>query len=866
MSAAISLGMPLMVTQDLVLQGMSLVSAVDQLNHIFRLIVLFPLLPILSFFLVFFFATLPYASPASYTPAYTLRGVFMQLLCLFSAKSVPQDYDVRAPQEHLGDAMVVQYRSEAEIVKSFVEADLSESRSFQPSHVSTQRSLERLWLADRSEEVMIFTYENNDSSTVKQSTKRNMQTQPDAHKRVFKFESRNPLWEQTYRKIRTFECTECGYGGLKNPHSRVSVREDLGQLLGGATVVVEPYLLPPPRCHLSRICQKMDILHELCDHMSDETVRAFKAAYPPLCSFLERTQLLEKRQLRCFFLGTPIDECTLGIGVNYDARTQTLSSGLDLLSEEAFVKFGVRRSIRKQEFSFFLPLALTKPHFARAKSRIYECLKTLNAEIALHERRRVVTPVLSTNPLPSRATSVTTHAVTRSAASTIISRPGAGSPGVRSFASDLESINVLFKLMNDLIKQYTRTAESILDAPSWSQRESLELSAENVQSLLGAAERSMPGYWRLMHLLVQLCKDDPNIAREARHRVKDFIDNENRRSKHYEPDLGELLIVASLVFICQDEKILTIANTRQSLLVVNAPSQAQASTSSAPQTQATSTIQPRHRYSLRHQGSQAQVAPPTRTHPYPTHRRVTRATSAAPPPITVPAAVAASVSAQNRAMRGSSPARPATQLPPECITPATTATSQDSDLIRWKDHFAGPFLQEALTRCTPAVLESCPDLQFLEAPVPGGSSYRLSRTFQHSRMTFRLLAFQVSLIAVFSHFETAPLTAPDSHLSRCFGQPSDRALLVVTEEMKSVFRMSSWRDFFAKCQYDKGRNWSDEELSAALRECVKESERKGYHENRAKAGDPARRLAQVREKKEKDWKRDNARRMRGLRG
>jgi len=782
----------------------------------------------------------------------------MQLLCLFSAKCVPQDYDVRMPQEHLGDATVVQYRSEAEIVKSFVEAGLSESCPFQPSHVNAQRSLERLWLADRSEEVKIFTYENSDSGKVKQTTKRDMQAQPDAHKRVFKFESRNPLWEQTYRKIRIFECPECGYGSLKHPHSK-----ERKQSLGGPTVVIEPYLVPPSRCRLSRICQRMDVLQELCGYMSDETVRAFKAAYPPLRSFFEQTQLLEKRQLCCFFLGTPIDECTLGIGINYDARTQTLSSGLDLVSEEAFVKFGVRRSIRKQEFSFFLPLALTKPHFVRAKPRIYECLKTLNAEVALHERRRVVTPVLSTNALPSRATSVSPHTVARSAAASTISRPGAGSPGVRSFASDLESVNVLFKLMNDLIKNYTRTVESILDAPAWSQREAAELSAEDVQSLLGVAERSMPGYWKLMHLLVQLCKDDPNIAREARHRVKDFIDNENRRSKQYEPDLGELLIVASLVFICQDEKILTTANIRpQTLLVVNAPPQAQASTSSAPQTQAVSTTQLRHRYVLRRQGSQAQVAPPTRTHPYPTHRRVTRATSAAPPPINVPPAVAASVAAQSRG----SPPPPTTQLPPEPVAPATAATPQDSDLIRWKDHFAGPFLQEALTRCMPSVLESCPDLQFLEARAPGGSAYRLSRTFQHSRSTFRLLAFQVSLIAVFSHFETTPITAPDSHLSRYFGQPSDRALLVVTEEMKSVFRMSNWRDFFGKCQYDKGRNWSDEELSAALRDCIKESERKGYHENRAKAGDPARRLAQVREKKEKDWKRDNARRMSGLRG
>ena len=77
----------------------------------------------------------------------------MKLLCLFFAKRVPQDYDVRAPQEHLGNAMVAQYRSEAEIVKSFVDAGLSESRPFQSSYVDTQRTLERLWLADRSEEL-----------------------------------------------------------------------------------------------------------------------------------------------------------------------------------------------------------------------------------------------------------------------------------------------------------------------------------------------------------------------------------------------------------------------------------------------------------------------------------------------------------------------------------------------------------------------------------------------------------------------------------------------------------------------------------------------------------------------------------------
>jgi hypothetical protein len=49
------------------------------------------------------------------------------------------------------------------------------------------------------------------------------------------------------------------------------MREDREQLLGGTIVVVVPYrpaASPPP-------LQDMDILHELCDYMSDETVRAF---------------------------------------------------------------------------------------------------------------------------------------------------------------------------------------------------------------------------------------------------------------------------------------------------------------------------------------------------------------------------------------------------------------------------------------------------------------------------------------------------------------------------------------------------------------------------------------------------------------
>jgi hypothetical protein len=50
----------------------------------------------------------------------------------------------------------------------------------------------------------------------------------------------------------------------------------------------------------------------------------------------------------------------------------------------------------------------------------------------------------------------------------------------------------------------------------------------------------MPGCWELMYQLVQLCKDDPNIAHEARHRGKDFIDDE----------VGEINIMSPISASC----------------------------------------------------------------------------------------------------------------------------------------------------------------------------------------------------------------------------------------------------------------------------------------------------------------------------
>ncbi|KAG8833886.1 hypothetical protein FRC17_009928 [Serendipita sp. 399] len=792
-----------------------------------------------------------------YTPGYTLRGVFKQILSVFSSSFITDNYGIRG--EHLGKATISHFASEADLVRPFRQQHPLGDRKSPYPYIESEAHLEKIWNSDRSEDVLLMTYESEDGSLVRQLTKKSMMRdqQPRSStsplisashnatpnprstrastptKRIFKFESRSPFWERTRRKIQAFEkCDECGYGSLDMPH--YSPKGIIPTMQGSAKPsegerITPPYMAAARTNQLSRL--KMDTLQVLCEFLSDESLRALRLAYRPVDQFLVRTNFMRKRQLRCFYLAstfqeTPYVEDTpdalsiMGMGIQRDPTTNRLSSDTLLdgyLSEAAFQKCGVRRTVRKKPFGFFLPLALNHRHFKQIRPRIYECLRTLSADVAKADPRgRGFSPGSRDNTAPAKSTRAATA---RLGAAPGYVRGTTPALNVKSAAqADIESVNVLYKLLNDVIMTYMRTVEGILDMPHASIKRRQMLSPHTIPAeddpihhpLAHAAQQFLPIYWQVFHLLISLCRDNPAILKAAHARVRQFIEHKDKRSKEYEPELGELVVAAALVFACQDEGLLPEALALPDL---DQPS---------PLPERLSRHREREKESQSSQGG--------------TGRRYDLRT-----PV----------------VHTTRSARTASQT----VAPPTT---NPDPYIRWSDHFAGPLLQETMTRGVKEILAQSPDLQWLET---GVSQYRIARTFQHMRSQFRLVALQVSMLAVFSYYETQrPTGAPvvphpaQTHLDRVFGNPPPEAIATLTEEVKAIHRLSSWGDFFTKVQYKNGRNWSDEELSAGLRQCILLSEQRGYHANSDSHGEARRRLFDTRERKEKEWKREHEKR------
>ena len=778
-----------------------------------------------------------------YTPAYTLRGFFKQLLSIFSSKAVYNSFNMSSVRHRhdLGHAIITHYVNEAEMLFPFRQPGSLSSRSAPYPYTESESHLEKLWNEDKSEEVVMLTYQSEDGNDVKQCTKKGMMRDPPGPqeserqeappqvqtpslrastrvKRIFKFECLNPQWQRARDRVAAYVCDECQLGPSNVP------RWPIVDAPKPDSTSVVPYMIPAGSNQLARL--RMDLLQVLCEHMPDESLHALAAAYSPVRDFLQRTNFIRKRQVRCFYLASHFEETpgadsipepamVMGMGVALDRRTNRLScdSIVDgFLSEAAYNSCGVRRSARKTDFTFFLPAVLNFEHFVQIKPRIFDALKTLSAEVSLTDPRRRANisrygpDAASTDPRPARGT--TPHVMTRSAAQ-----------------ADLDSVNVIFKFMRDLTVDYMHTADDIINRDpvavrgnGGSNNSSQGDHPDDLYaiSLTYAAEAFLAPYWQLMHLLISLCRDNNAILKAAYDRLRRFIDNPDKRTKEFEPDLGELVVVAALIFACQDEGLLPLREPEEPAPARRPRPRARSAQPSQPiPVPAAATPTPTastHRYDLRH--------------PHP-------AVPPAPPP------------------RLEEPARP---LP-------------DDSLVRWSEHFIGPLLQEAMTRSAVEVVMANHDLQHFET---GESPYRTVKSYQASRQTYRLVALQASMLAVFSYYETSPRATGHSpfphpaqtHLDRQFGKPPTQAAHTLCEETKACFRLATWEDLFIKVQYINGRRWSEAETASALRQCMILSEQRGYHVNNYRYGDARQRLVALREKRERDWRRDHDRRMR----
>ncbi|KAJ7095796.1 hypothetical protein B0H15DRAFT_774428 [Mycena belliarum] len=423
-----------------------------------------------------------------YTPALTLRGLFLQFLTFFSSSKVEQEY---GGYVDIGESVTCYYAREGHNAGNRVVPGSRFSGS-------TQEVLQEEYESDTRPSVVVRR-EMSELGPLLHTAKA-----PRPHtSRVIRIERPNPRWADTYHVIRHWKCKHCPYGSDVVPHCAAPVTASVKKVNKRSVLMI-----PPAICKLGLLND--DVLYTLASRLPSESVISFSAAYPRLHNLVQSTHVLLQRELRCFFLRTPLSESVLGIGIALDPRSRALSSDFDWLSQSAFAHHGVRKSVEKRDFQFFLPLAFSRPHFKRVYGDIWRRLAEIDQEVQKAENK------MSRNPR----------------------RRPAGPPKRQ------ETIGVIYRMMNNIVVSLMQSCDDALRAPTNAN------ASSKSKSILHASEKAVVAYCHLSHLLICLVRTDPQILRDATSRLRRFIDQKDSRIKAHVPDLGELIILIMVVVCC----------------------------------------------------------------------------------------------------------------------------------------------------------------------------------------------------------------------------------------------------------------------------------------------------------------------------
>ncbi|KAG6865123.1 hypothetical protein C0991_004964 [Blastosporella zonata] len=320
------------------------------------------------------------------------------------------------------------------------------------------------------------------------------------HVPMRRIESVNPKWHTTHKLISQWKCRRCEYNSPEIPVHRVSDEDEDDWL--SSTPSVFPHSFP---CLLEILND--DVLLELSKHLLTESLVSFSTAYPRFRTLVTSRYVLLERELRCFFLRNPLRSSVLGIGVALSQEDRRLSSDFDWLSWEAFDTYNVRTSVQKRDFEFFLPLAFNRNHFQRVEDRIWTHLDILHKGV-----RDVRRP---NRPRPPR----------------LPQHPH-------------ETVEVVYKLMNNIVVLLMKACDDVLDTSAES---SSSMGPTSAATLLHASEKAVTAYGHLYHLLLCLSRTTPAILQDAIARLHRFIHLPKSRWKAEVPDLGELIVLITLV-------------------------------------------------------------------------------------------------------------------------------------------------------------------------------------------------------------------------------------------------------------------------------------------------------------------------------
>ncbi|KAK5945825.1 hypothetical protein PMZ80_003033 [Knufia obscura] len=118
-----------------------------------------------------------------------------------------------------------------------------------------------------------------------------------------------------------------------------------------------------------------ELLVLICDNLQTEELAPFSRAWDRIGGvngIVSSFNIIRNRELICFCLKTDFNNAKLGVGVHIssEGRIGRLESEFDLLSLQAFEQFHIRTSVQSLRFEEWLPLPISRRHYTSIKDLI----------------------------------------------------------------------------------------------------------------------------------------------------------------------------------------------------------------------------------------------------------------------------------------------------------------------------------------------------------------------------------------------------------------------------------------------------------------------------------------------------------------
>ncbi|TVY85727.1 Ubiquitin-conjugating enzyme E2, partial [Lachnellula willkommii] len=267
-----------------------------------------------------------------YTPAYTLKGIAIQLLSFFSSEKVEQ-----IGGRHSVD--LTRYRNTQQHTRYILDECVCEKCKFGVARSSTGNSI---------------------------------------------FVAATPT------TVHSSGTPELGIGNWPTPReSAVSGKGLAGETQISPEVVQSPAKAPatkaPSRIQDARIPD--EILLMFCENLETEDLMVFAEAWDRIGEVVTKYDVIRTRELQCFVLKKDYTakDIKLGVGVSVTERGRYgfFESEFDLLSHEGYKDHRIRTSVQGVPFQRWLPLPLSYGHWRKVQGDVSRSLDTLAGQAKL---------------------------------------------------------------------------------------------------------------------------------------------------------------------------------------------------------------------------------------------------------------------------------------------------------------------------------------------------------------------------------------------------------------------------------------------------------------------------------------------------